>query len=204
MSASYPETLPPSLLRQPFAINDRRGSLSVLLFIGTEASLFVMLFATYWYMGKGQFKWPPDAPPKLHYAIPMLVVLLASSVVLHWGELQVKKHNIRAGLIALGVAIAMGIGFLVMSVFEYAEHLGSLKPTKDAYAAIFYTTTTLHAAHVVVGLCVLTYVLLLPSIEPRQTTPHRPYHNASLYWHFVDSVWFFVVMFFYVIPNLRR
>lgn len=204
MSIGYSGSLPLSLRREPFTLNDRRGSLAILLFIATEAALFAMLFATYWYMGKGQFRWPPDKPPKLHYAIPMLIVLLASSVVLHWGELQVKKHKVRTGKIALAVTILMGIGFLVMSVFEYKEHLAELLPTRDAYASILYTTVTLHAAHVVVGLCVLSYVLLLPSIEPRQSTPHRPYHNASLYWHFVDTVWVFVVLFYYVVPNIRR
>lgn len=204
MSAGTIGNLPLPLRREPFPVNDRRGSFGIQLFIATEATLFIMLFATYWYLAKSAPQWPPDEPPKLHYSIPMLAILLASSFVLHWGEKQIKKHRIRAGMMGLVITILMGIVFLILSVFEYSEHLGNLMPTKDAYAAIFYTTTTLHAAHVVLGLCMLSFVLLLPSVEPRADMPHRPYHNAALYWHFVDTVWFFVIIFFYVIPNIRR
>ncbi len=204
MSAGTFSNLPLPLRREPFPVNDTRGTFSIILFISTEATLFSILFASYWYMAKAAPQWPPDAPPKLHYSIPMLAVLLGSSAVLHWGEKQIKKHRIRAGMIGLGITIFMGIVFLILSVFEYSEHLGTLMPTKDAYAAIFYTIITLHAAHVVLGLSMLSFVFFLPSVEPRAITPHRPYHNASLYWHFVDTVWFFVIIFLYVIPNLRR
>jgi heme/copper-type cytochrome/quinol oxidase subunit 3 len=49
----------------------------------------------------------------------------------------------------------------------------------------------------------LIFVLILPKLEPRQFPPYRPYHNATLYWHFVDLVWVFLVTFLYVAPNVR-
>jgi cytochrome c oxidase subunit III len=203
MSSTYTE-LPLTLRHQPFPVNDKRGSLGITFFIATEASLFAVLFASYWYMAKGAAVWPPDDPPKLHYALAMLAVLISSSIVLHWGEGQIKKQKIGAGMAALGVTIVLGLGFLILSVFEYQEHLKTLACNHDAYSSIFYMITTLHAAHVTLGLCMLSYVFLLPSVEPRSITPHRPYHNAALYWHFVDTVWVFVVLFLYVSPNLGR
>jgi len=197
------ERIPEARRERPLPIDDRRGTTAMWLFICTEASLFAIFFASYWYSGKGEYRWPPDAPPKLHYAIPMLIVLVSSSLVLYWGELQVKQEKQRAGLIALGVTILMGIGFLILSVFEYKEHLLTLSPRTDAYGSIFYTIVTFHAAHVTLGLCMLLYVLFLPGIEPRERTPHRPFHNAALYWHFVDTVWVFVVAILYVTPNIR-
>jgi heme/copper-type cytochrome/quinol oxidase subunit 3 len=38
--------------------------------------------------------------------------------------------------------------------------------------------------------------------EPAQHPPHRPYHNAAMYWHFVDIVWVFIVAILYVAPNI--
>jgi heme/copper-type cytochrome/quinol oxidase subunit 3 len=204
MSVSSVEVMPSSLRRSPLPVYDGIGDIAIKTFIATEATLFAMFFASYWYLGKGQPRWPMDDPPKLHYAIPMLVVLLASSGVLHWGEKQIKRHRFTAGIAALVVTIIMGLGFIVLSILEYEEHLQTLKPTTDAYGSIFYTTVTFHAAHLVLGLCMLLYVLLLPSIEPRESTPYRPYHNAALYWHFVDTVWLFVVIIFYIIPNAAR
>lgn len=201
---SLPYILPAELRQPPYPQDNRVGSSAILAFIATEATLFAMLFASYWYLGKGQPRWPMDDPPKLHYAIPMLLLLLASSVVLHFGEKKVKEHKVSAGMIFLGITILMGLGFIAMSVLDYQERLRTLSPTQDAYASIYYTTVTLHAAHVVLGLLMMLYVLILPSIEPRETTPHRPYHNMTLYWHFVDLVWVFVVFIMFIIPNLGR
>jgi heme/copper-type cytochrome/quinol oxidase subunit 3 len=203
VSVTTAEEITPLPTHEPLPIDTSRGTSSMKLFIATEASLFLILFASYWYMGKGEFRWPPDEPPKLHYALPMLVLLLFSSAVLHWGETQVKKQRRGAGLVALGITVLMGLGFIALSVLEYREHLKTLSPRSDAYGSIFYTITTFHSAHLTLGLLMLLYVLCLPTIEPRERTPHRPYHNAALYWHFVDLVWVFVVAILYVVPNIR-
>jgi heme/copper-type cytochrome/quinol oxidase subunit 3 len=89
-------------------------------------------------------------------------------------------------------------------VFEYRDHLKTLKPTTDAYGSLFYTITSIHGLHVVLGLLMLGYVLVLPHIGPNANkSPHRPLHTASLYWHFVDSVWVIIVTLLYVVPNVR-
>lgn len=198
------ELMPRELLREPLPLNTTRGTLSMPLFIATEAALFAMLFAAYWYLGKGKPLWPMDEPPKLNYAIPMLILLAASSFVLLWGERQVTRRKIGPGNLAIVVVVIMGLGFIALSVLEYMEHLKHLSPFQDAYGSIFYTTTTLHGAHLVLGLFMLLYVLLLPKIEPRRDPPHRRYHNAAMYWHFVDSMWLFIVIILYIIPNLGR
>ena len=46
--------------------------------------------------------------------------------------------------------------------------------------------------------------LFLPSLEPMDRPPHRPLHNAALYWHFVDLIWVIVVAVLYVTPHLVR
>jgi heme/copper-type cytochrome/quinol oxidase subunit 3 len=184
------------------AIDDRLGTRGMLLFIATEAMLFVLLFFSYYYLAHGNWVWSQEKPPKLLFAIPLLLILLTSSGVLHWGETQVRQHAYGRGRIALAVTIALGLVFLVLQGFEYRDHLKTLTPATDAYGSIFYAITTTHALHVVVGLCMLSYVLLLPQLEPTDRPPHRPLHNATLYWHFVDVVWVVVVSVLYILPNL--
>jgi heme/copper-type cytochrome/quinol oxidase subunit 3 len=74
----------------------------------------------------------------------------------------------------------------------------------DAYGSIFYTITSFHAAHLMLGLFMLLYVLALPQIGPGHKPPHRALHNASLYWHFVDFVWVLIVALLYLAPNIGR
>ena len=91
---------------------------------------------------------------------------------------------------------------LVLQFFEYRNHLQTLLPTTDSYGSIFYTITTIHGAHVTLGLLMLAYAIVLPRLEPAGRPPHRPLHNAALYWHFVDIVWVFIVGLLYYLPRL--
>jgi cytochrome c oxidase subunit 3 len=59
--------------------------------------------------------------------------------------------------------------------------------------------TGLHAAHMVVGIGLLT-VLLLQARKGRYTPEyHTPVEVSGLYWHFVDIVWIFLFPLLYLI-----
>jgi cytochrome c oxidase subunit I len=186
----------------PAALDTARGSFGMKWFIGTEAMLFACLFFAYYYLGALQPHWPLDKAPKLPFAIAMLVILLASSVVLHWGEQRVKLGKHAQARIAIAVTLVLGVAFIVIQMIEYHVHLREMLPQEDAYASIFYTITSFHAAHLIVGAAMLAYVLFQPTLEPDRP-PHRPLHAASLYWHFVDVVWVVIVTLLYIVPNLR-
>ena len=186
----------------PAQLETERGSYGMMLTILTECFLFISLFASYFMLGSNKERWRIEEPPKLHYALPMLVVLLVSSVVLHWGERQVKKASYGSARLALGLTILVGLGFLALSALDYREHWQTLTPYSDSYGSIFYTIVSFHAAHVIVGLLILAYVLVLPRYAPAAESPYRPYHVAAMYWHFVDVVWIFVVAILYVGPHL--
>jgi cytochrome c oxidase subunit III len=185
-------------------IDDRRGTWAMAMFIATEAALFVMLFFTYYYLAHvSRGPWPPE-PPKMRLALIMLVVLLASSGVLHAGERAEKASRPSTARALVGLTVLLGLGFIVLQVLEYRNHLKTLLPTDNAYGSIFYTITSFHGAHLVLGLLMLVYVLALPEIGPGSKPPHRALHNASLYWHFVDFVWLLIVALLYLAPNIQR
>jgi cytochrome c oxidase subunit III len=181
--------------------DDRRGTRAMLLFILTEAMLFVALFFAYFYLGAGQPHWPMDDPPKLTLALSMLVVLLVSSMAVWLGEQAGKRGNAMLARLLVLAGCVLGGVFLYLQTLEYADHLRVLKPTADAYASLFYTITSVHGLHVVLGLSMLIYTLLLPQPEHSDRTPYRALHNAGLYWHFVDALWIVIVLVLYVAPN---
>jgi heme/copper-type cytochrome/quinol oxidase subunit 3 len=191
----------PALTIPHATIEDRRGSHAMLLFILTEAMLFVALFFAYYYLGHVNPKWPPEAP-KLTLPLTMLAALLASSGTLHWGEALERQGRVGGARLAIAVTMLLGVAFLAMQAAEYREKLTHLRPTTDACGSIFYTITSVHAAHLTLGLLMLGYVLLLPEIGPGRRPPHKPLHNAALYWHFVDVVWVVIVALVYVAPHL--
>ena len=178
-----------------------RGILAIWMVIYTEACLFIAFFSSYFMLGNNKDRWAVDKPPDIKYALILLAILLASSFVIHYGEHQVKKGKPRKARFLLVITFVMGLGFLALQSFEYLSHWGKLTPESDSYGSIFYTITTFHAAHVVVGLLLILFVMFLPRASKSSVSPYRPYHIAALYWHFVDVVWIFVVIILYAIPN---
>lgn len=192
------ENVPPM-----WPIEDRRGTYGMYTLITTEASLFVCLFASYYFLANNKDRWATDTPPKLHYALIMLVILLTSSFVLYWGEKQVKAARYAAGRMALWGTVLLGIIFMVIQALEYTAHWKTLTPFSDSYGSVFYALTTFHALHVIMGILLLAYTGLLPNYGPTVAPPYKPYHTVSLYWHFVDVVWIFIVVLLYLAPNFH-
>lgn len=192
----------PAVSLRGLPLEERRGIYAMWCVILTEGALFASFFAAYFYLGSNKERWQIDHPPKLAVAFVLLAILVASSFVLELGKHRVLQRRYAAGRILLAVTILMGLVFLALQGYEYADHWKTLTPFSDSYGSIFYVITTFHAAHVIIGLLMLGYVLALPRYAPAPETPFRPYETVTLYWHFVDVVWIFVVLILYVIPNL--
>ncbi len=184
-------------------IERNRGVQAVWMVILTEGTLFICLFASYYFLGADKQRWAIDHPPKLLKAFIMLGVLASSSLVVMWGEHLVEQGRYKLARMAVLTTILMGLCFLGVQVSEYMDHWKTLTPQTDSYGSIFYTITTFHGAHVIMGLLMLSYLAFLPNYGPTQLPPHRPYRVVALYWHFVDVIWFFVVLLLYVIPHFQ-
>ncbi|MBV8760747.1 MAG: cbb3-type cytochrome c oxidase subunit I [Deltaproteobacteria bacterium] len=193
---------PPADEVLPAALDQHEGSFGMIWLIATEATLFASLFVAYYFLGSIQPHWPLEKAPKMSFALVMLGILVASSVVLHWGEKRVELGQYVRARIAIALTLLLGVVFVVVQAVEYHVHLREMLPTEHSYASIFYTITSFHAAHLIVGLAMLGYVLFQPSLDPDRP-PHKPLHAAAMYWHFVDAVWLVIVTLLYVVPNLR-
>jgi heme/copper-type cytochrome/quinol oxidase subunit 3 len=182
------------------AIDTSRGSVGMALFIATEAALFFSLFFSYFYLGP----YPSEPAPKLEHALILLFVLLLSSLVLHGGTVLLERGKVALSRIAVACTILLGLIFMAIQVDEYREHLKTLTPNSSASGSIFYAITSFHGLHVVLGLLLLGYVLVLPKIAAADQPPHRALRNVSHYWHFVDVIWLLVVLILYVAPHWGR
>lgn len=171
--------------------------------IATEAMLFVCMFGSYYYLGTDKVRWQTEYPPSLKYPFILLAILIGSSIVLEWGKKRLEAGQVRASRIALWVTVGMGLVFLTLQAYEYVDHWKSLTPYSDSYGSIFYAITTLHAAHVIAGLLLLSFVGILPRYGETRGSPHRAYAAVTMYWHFVDVVWLFIVTCLYVIPTFQ-
>jgi heme/copper-type cytochrome/quinol oxidase subunit 3 len=189
----------------PIGAMDTRASgwWAMIFMVFTEASLFAYLLFSYYYLAvqpHAANTFPQGGAPSLTLALPNTLILLASSVAVGWAQLGI-EHGSRWRLVAgLGVGALLGLIFLVIQYFEWAEKPFGL--ASSPYASLYFTITGFHMAHVLVGFVML---LALTWWSWRGLFNARRFahiHIGALYWHFVDAVWLAVFFTFYITPLL--
>lgn len=164
------------------------------IFIISEIFIFLGLFVSYWMMRiPAGTNWPPEGTPEFNTAIPMImtVILVSSSFTMHHAEVKLDKGDQSGFNKWLIITIILGSIFLGFTIYEYEHFLGvGFGPSTNSYSSAFYSITGFHASHVFIGLGIFIAVLI-PAL--RGKTNDSFVACASVYWHFVDIIWFFVV-----------
>lgn len=163
------------------------------IFILAEAMLFIGFFAAYWVTRLSQPSWPPAGTPEMPVIIPviMTVILISSSITIHFGEKRLEEGDNKGFITWLIITMLLGTLFLGFTGFEWSElwHEG-FTPKTNIYSSAFFSLTGFHGSHVLVGIGMFLCALI-PAFGGKISKPYVT--TASMYWHFVDIVWFFVV-----------
>ncbi len=114
-----------------------------------------------------------------------------SSYTIHIGEGRLEQGDNPGFIKWLLVTIVLGVAFLSMSLYEWSHlvHQGFSISTNE-YSTSFFVITGFHGSHVLVGLCIFL-AMLLPALKGKVNVGFVK--TGSVYWHFVDVIWFFVV-----------
>jgi cytochrome c oxidase subunit 3 len=59
--------------------------------------------------------------------------------------------------------------------------------------------TGVHAVHVTVGVCVISYIARMAAKRKFSIEYYTPVEMTGLYWHFVDVIWIFLYPLLYLI-----
>jgi len=193
------------------------GMWAVILFISSEAMFFSALFTTSFYLHARVAAWEPvfercvaaecEKPTwqsLTHFgglAVPLVlintVVLLSSSVTMQLAVNAIKKDRRRPAIVWLALTVAMGAWFVLGQGYEYLT-LGFL-PDNGMFAAVFFTLTGFHGAHVTGGVIANALVLFRTMNGHFSSRRHLFFEGASVYWHFVDIVWIGLFTTIYII-----
>ncbi len=126
------------------------------------------------------------------------VILLTSSVTVHFAHSAVKNNN-RGGLnFWLGLTVLLGILFLFVQGYEYHHAYTELGLTLGSgiYGSTFFILTGFHGFHVTLGAFILLMQFFRGLRGHFKPDDQFGLEAASWYWHFVDVVW--VCLFFFV------
>ncbi|KPZ61272.1 cytochrome c oxidase subunit 3 [Pseudoalteromonas sp. P1-7a] len=129
------------------------------------------------------------------------LILLASSVTLHFAHVAIENNKRKPLKVMLGATILLGVCFLALQVEEYIYAYNELNLTLDAgiYGNTFFLLTGFHGMHVTLGAIIL-FVVFVRILKGHFTKDkHFAFQAAAWYWHFVDVVWLCLFVFVYVL-----
>lgn len=95
------------------------------------------------------------------------------------------------------LAIACGLGFVVVKAVEYAGHAG--EPVSD-FGSYYFVFTGIHLAHVLAGLVCLTVAArrCQRAAWHGEPAPERLLEGLGVYWHLVDLLWIVLFVLLYL------
>ncbi|MFD1512154.1 cytochrome c oxidase subunit 3 [Halomarina rubra] len=176
--------------------------MAMILFLGTEVATFGAGFIYYFFIRAGA--WPPAGAELPHLVGSLVLIntalLVASSFTLHYAHVALLNDN-RSRFIGLLVAtLVLGTIFIGGQVYEYYEFIvgENFTITEGVFGSAFYGLTGLHGLHVTLGAVLIGIVLIRALFGQYSSERHTSVSTVSMYWHFVDVVWIFLVVVLYV------
>lgn len=150
-----------------------------------------------------QFVGPEAIISPWHLPLLNTIILLSSSVTVHFAHTAIKNNN-RSGFNRwLGVTWLLGVVFLYFQATEYHEAYAELGLTLESgiYGTTFFLLTGFHGAHVTLGTFMLIIQWLRGLKGHFKPDDNFGFEATSWYWHFVDVVWVGLFIFVYVLGS---
>lgn len=177
------------------------------LYLASEVIIFTVFIAAYVVFRVRE----PQEVKHVHEELGLALVsfntflLLASSWAMVMGLRQIQRGN-RKGLNAwLSITALLGVTFVALQYVEYSElaHISvTLGYNSDAFNGFgmhFYTPTSFHGAHVVVGVIWCLLVMRHAAKGGYGPNNYAGVEVFGLYWHFVDVVWIILFTLIYLV-----
>jgi cytochrome c oxidase subunit 3 len=199
-------------MSQPSHRDYAGAKLGMWLFLFTELLLFgglFLLYAVYRYKHPEGFHAASLDLSRFAGTLNTVILITSSlTAVLAIHYLREGKTRLAQRLVA--ATIGLGLSFLVIKAFEWGtkfEHglypgssvLAAKGAGESLYFGLYFTMTGLHALHVIVGMSVFGWVLVLMGRGKVGAAAPIKLENAGLFWHLVDIVWIFLFPLFYLI-----
>jgi len=190
----------------PFAIPSKK--LVMWLFIISDAVTFAALLFAYGYIKNASTNWPTPFKfsPSIVNVMLMTFILVSSSLTMLIATRAAKAADKVGAIRWTFVTVAGGILFALLHLREWLGLISEgVKLFENPwgspmFGATFFAITGLHLTHVLAGVIALTVVALGYRRGRYQSDDIAVW---SLYWHFVDLVWMFVVPMVYLL-NVAR
>ena len=188
------------------------AKLGMWLFLFTEILLFggmFLLYAVYRQVNSAEFH---EAGQEMDVVLGAVntVILLTSSLTMALSISALRNNAKTRSLVLQAATILLGIVFLADKYVEWSDHIRrgfypnspellAMSHGKILFFGLYYVMTGIHALHVLIGMGVIGFILVLTARGKVTGGDPVKLENAGLFWHLVDVIWIYLFPLFYLI-----
>lgn len=163
--------------------------------IGSIIMMFAGLTSAY-IVKSGQAGWHEVKTPNLFWY--STGILLLSSITIQVALKSFKQRDMPLFRNLLLLTLLLGVGFVILQYqgFQWLWERGVHFEGSSGAGQFLYIIFGLHALHVAGGIVALVVLFCRQYFGRSRTYNATPIEIMSTYWHFVDVLWIYLLVFF--------
>lgn len=130
------------------------------------------------------------------------VVIILSSLMIQMSLRSFRQREMKNYRMLMGLTVLLGTSFVVLQWMGFKELWDQQNITFKGVSGagqFLYVIFGLHALHVIGGVVTLMILFGKSFFGKTKTYSSIPVEVAATYWHFVDILWIYLLIFFIVI-----
>ena len=165
--------------------------------IGSIVMMFAGLTSAF-IVKSNQVNWKTVGLPKVFWF--STIAIIASSITVAMALRSFKHRRMNEYRSLIGVTLILGVAFVVLQWAGFNALWEKQVTFKGAGAGQFlYVIFGLHAIHVIGGVVALIIMFIKAFAGKVKLYSSVPVEVMATYWHFVDALWIYLLVFFLVI-----
>lgn len=170
------------------------------VYLMTDLLMFAVLFAVFAVLRGNTFGGPAESEHyNLWFVLTETMILLTSSFTVGLAMIAAKASDLKATLIFLFMTFVLGLSFLGMEIYEFAELIKhGYGWWASASLSAFFALVATHGIHIAIGLIWMIFIVIYIFKRGLTDSSIGKLTLFSLFWHFLDIVWIFIFTIVYL------
>ena len=165
--------------------------------IGSIVMMFAGLTSAF-IVKSNQVNWKSVGLPDVFWY--STIAIIASSITIAMALRSFKNRKMNEYRTLIGATLALGVAFVLLQWAGFNALWEKQVTFKGAGAGQFlYVIFGLHAIHVIGGIAALIVMFVKAFVGKTKLYSAVPVEVMATYWHFVDFLWLYLLVFFLVI-----
>lgn len=162
--------------------------------LGSIVMMFAGLTSAY-IVKSNQANWQEIEVPKMFWF--STIAILLSSLAIQMALKAFRERAMAIYRLMIAVTAALGLAFMGMQYIGFNDLWDQGIRLKGSSAGQFlYVIAGLHALHVLGGVIMLLVMFVRAFFGKTKSYNIVPLEVAATYWHFVDALWIYLLVFF--------